>query len=102
MNKTDLRIRSVYHRLRNRIEGHICICFTAYTVMLELERILKNSTSRISLSRSCELVQRIQQISFPLPDSREEVTVIFGLDEEQQELFNLVHPDKTLESFTED
>lgn len=102
MNKTDLRIRPVYHRLRNRIEGHICICFTAYTVMLELERILKNSTSRISLSRSCELVQRIQQISFPLPDSREEVTVIFGLDEEQQELFNLVHPDKTLESFTED
>ena len=69
--------------------------------MLELERILKNSTSRISLSRSCELVQRIQQISFPLPDSREEVTVIFALDEEQQELFNLVHPDKTLESFTE-
>ncbi len=37
------------------------------------------------------------------PSSRQpwEVTVIFALDEEQQELFNLVHPDKTLESFTE-
>lgn len=24
MSKTDLRIRSIYHRLRNRIEAHIC------------------------------------------------------------------------------
>jgi transposase len=30
MNKTDLRIRPIYHHLHNRIEGHICICFTAY------------------------------------------------------------------------
>jgi transposase len=27
MNKTDLRIRPIYHHVRNRIEGHICICF---------------------------------------------------------------------------
>jgi len=37
MNKTDLRVRPIYHRLYNRIEAHICICFTAYTIMLELE-----------------------------------------------------------------
>lgn len=43
MNKTDLEIRPIYHRLHNRIEGHICICFTAYTIMLELERILKKT-----------------------------------------------------------
>src|SRR3989339_633682 len=29
MSKTDLRIRPIYHRLRNRIEAHICISFTA-------------------------------------------------------------------------
>lgn len=34
MNKTDLQIRPVYHRLRNRIEGHICICFCAYVLQL--------------------------------------------------------------------
>ena len=33
----DLDFRQVYLRLINRIEGHICICFVAYTVMLELE-----------------------------------------------------------------
>lgn len=102
MNKTDLRIRPIYHRLRNRIEGHICICFAAYTVMLELERILKKGASRVSLSRARELVQRMHQIRFFLPDSREEVSVIFGLDGEQQELFSLIHPSRALESFTED
>lgn len=29
MSKTDLRIRPIYHRLRSRIEAHICISFTA-------------------------------------------------------------------------
>ncbi len=37
MSKTDLRIRPIYHRLRNRIEAHICISFTAYCVYKELE-----------------------------------------------------------------
>lgn len=29
MSKTDLRIRPIYHRLRDRIEAHICISFAA-------------------------------------------------------------------------
>lgn len=31
MSKTDLRIRPIYHRLRNRIEAHIYISFVAYS-----------------------------------------------------------------------
>lgn len=36
ISKTDLRIRPVYHRLKERIEAHISICFSAYTVYKEL------------------------------------------------------------------
>ena len=32
ISKTDLRIRPVYHRLRDRIETHICISFVAYAL----------------------------------------------------------------------
>lgn len=39
-NKFDLAVRPIYHRLRNRIEGHICICFTAYTILLEWEGVI--------------------------------------------------------------
>ena len=32
MSKTDLRIRPIYHRLRERIEAHICIALNAYSI----------------------------------------------------------------------
>ena len=41
ISKTDLRIRPIYHRIKERIEAHICICFTAYAIYKELERLLK-------------------------------------------------------------
>jgi transposase len=43
ISKTDLRIRPIYHRLKERIEAHICICFTAYAIYKELERVLKKN-----------------------------------------------------------
>ncbi|HOK36894.1 MAG TPA: hypothetical protein PLR72_06550, partial [Paludibacteraceae bacterium] len=39
ISKTDLRIRPIYHRIRNRIEARICIAFTAYCILKELERV---------------------------------------------------------------
>ena len=45
MSKTDLRIRPIYHHLQRRIEAHICISFTAYSIYKELERILLNSST---------------------------------------------------------
>ncbi len=50
-NVRHLAVRPIYHRLINRIEGHICICFTAYTIMLELERMLKTAESSLTVYR---------------------------------------------------
>ena len=66
-NKTDLDIRPMYHHLINRIEAHICICFTAYTIMLELERILKAAGSDISLHQAMFLAERIYAIDYVNP-----------------------------------
>ena len=63
MSKTDLRIRPIYHRLRTRIEAHICISFTAYAVYKELERLLKQAKSTLSIKRSVELTQNMYQIT---------------------------------------
>lgn len=89
MNKTDLRIRPIYHRLRNRIEGHICICFTAYTIMLELERRLKEAKSETSLERACEITKTMYRLSFQLPDSKEQKHVILGMTAEQKQLVEI-------------
>jgi len=86
MNKTDLRIRPIYHHLRNRIEGHICICFTAYTLLLEMERMLKHAKSQITVKRAQELTKTMYQLTYRLPKSQLAKTKILGMDNEQREL----------------
>jgi len=90
MNKTDLRIRPIYHHLRNRIEGHICICFTAYTILLEMERMLKHEKSEITVKRAQELTKTMYQLSYRLPKSRMSKTKILGMDNKQQALYDMV------------
>jgi len=90
MNKTDLRIRPVYHRLRSRIEAHICISFTAYAILLELERILKRSASDITLKQAAELTKRMYQIKVMLPSSGKERGYLLNMDEKQRELYALI------------
>lgn len=70
MSKTDLRIRPIYHRLRNRIEAHICISFTAYCIYKELERVLYHEKSRLSLKKAAELTHNMYQITYTLPESK--------------------------------
>jgi transposase len=59
MSKTDLRIRPIYHRLRKRIEAHICISFVAYSIYKELERVLKEEKYKLSVEKASELTHKI-------------------------------------------
>ncbi|WP_423129995.1 IS1634 family transposase [Gaoshiqia sp. Z1-71] len=97
MNKTDLRVRPVFHRLYNRIEAHICICFTAYTIMLELERLLKAKKSSLSLKRAQEITHNMYQIVYQLPHSKDTKTQILKMDREQQELYDIIVRSKQID-----
>jgi transposase len=90
MNKTDLRIRPIFHQLRNRIEGHICICFTAYTILLEMERMLKHAKSEITVKRAQELTKTMYQLTYRLPKSRLTKSKTLAMDNQQQELYDMV------------
>lgn len=94
MNKGDLRARPIYHRLHNRIEAHICICFTAYTVMLELERLLKAANSEITIYQAGQLTKTMYQMNYQLPHSRRMKSLILQMDSKQQELYNIVSENK--------
>lgn len=91
MSKTDLRIRPIYHRLRHRIQAHICISFTAYCIYKELERVLTQSKSSLSLKLASELTHTIYQITYTLPDSKHIKTSLLRMDEKQNELFQIVN-----------
>jgi transposase len=91
MSKTDLRIRPVYHRLRHRIEAHICIAFTAYSIYKELERALYESKSTLSLKKAAEITHNIYQITYTLPGSRQRRSRLLNMDEKQVELVRIVN-----------
>ena len=90
MSKTDLRIRPIYHRLRDRIEAHICIAFTAYCVYKELERVLCQEKSTLSLKKAAELTHNMYQITYTLPDAKHTKTKLLKMDEKQQELYDII------------
>ena len=62
ISKTDLRIRPIYHRLRKRIEAHICISFMAYLVFKEMERMLLQSNHDISMNAAIESINKMYEV----------------------------------------
>lgn len=90
MNKTDLQIRPIYHRLRNRIEGHICICFCAYVLQLEMENMLKTMGSTITLEQARELVKTMYAMTYTKPGHVKPSKVMLRMDNLQSELYRMV------------
>jgi transposase len=89
ISKTDLRIRPIYHRLKNRIEAHICVCFAAYAVYKELERLLVNNQIEISAAKAIEAIKEIRQLRYVLPKSQLVKTRILQPTEMQSSLLNM-------------
>ena len=69
ISKTDLKIRPIYHRLKERIEAHICISFVSYVLYKDLERVLSMRTS-ISMKKAVKQINRMQEIMVRLPGNR--------------------------------
>ena len=90
MSKTDLRIRPVYHRLKHRIEAHICISFTAYCIYKELERVLYEEKSSLSLKKAAEITHNMYQVTYTLPESKHTKTKLLNMDDEQAELYQII------------
>jgi transposase len=84
-----LRIRPIYHRLKNRIEAHICICFAAYAIYKELERLLKENQLDISPEKAIEAIKEIRQLKYILPKSKQVKTKILQPTELQARLLKI-------------
>ncbi len=91
ISKTDLKIRPIYHRLQERIDAHICIAFTAYTIYKELERVLYKHKVSFGVKRAAELTHTMYQLEYILPESLHEEKILLKMDQEQKLLFNVVH-----------
>lgn len=90
ISKTDLRVRPIYHRLRSRIEAHICIAFSAYTVYKELERLLYKHKASFSVKRAGELSRTMYELRYVLPESLKEKKIVLKMDDEQKLLHEII------------
>lgn len=91
ISKTDLRIRPVHHRRRQRIEAHISIAFAAYSIYKKLESLLKQKGMTMSPKRAAELTNNMYLIHYNLPISREQKQRLLKMDEEQQLLYDAIY-----------
>ena len=74
ITKGTLEMRPMFHFTPKRIEAHVCICFVAYKVYKELERILKLSGIHLSVDKVLNIAKTITTLKIKLPVSREILT----------------------------
>ncbi len=89
ISKTDLKIRPIYHRLKHRIEAHICISFMSYKIYKELERQLKLKNTTISPEKALEIAKTIYSIKITSPIKKEIIKKTLILNQKQKDLMNL-------------
>ncbi|MEO6329383.1 MAG: hypothetical protein ABIO55_10635, partial [Ginsengibacter sp.] len=89
ISKTDLRIRPIYHRLRHRIEAHICIAFCAYKIYKELERQLSEKDATLTPEKAINIANTIFKISILTPISKTKESRLHLPNEEQKYLLKL-------------
>ena len=90
ISKTDLRIRPIYHRLKSRIEAHICVSFSAYAIYKELERILYKAKASFSVKKASELTKNMYSVDYLLPESLKHNNIILKMDKDQTLLHDII------------
>ena len=71
ITKGTLELRPMFHFTKKRIEAHVCICFVAYKVYKELERILKSNEINLSVNKVLDIAKTITTLKIRLPISNE-------------------------------
>jgi transposase len=86
VTKGTLELRPMFHFTKKRIEAHICICFVAYKVYKELERILKLTKINMSVDKVLEIAKTIVTIKVGLPETGQTISRTMLLTDRQKSI----------------
>ncbi len=81
--KGKLEARPIFHFNEQRIEAHICICFMAYKIYKELERLLKTVGIKLSVDKVLEIAKTISTVTFSLSNGKTASQIILTTPEQQ-------------------
>ena len=87
VTKGNLEARPIFHFTEKRIEAHICICFIAYKVYKELQRIIAlHGGINLSVDKVIDIAKTIPTIKLSLPYGDTERVKTLFLTEKQQRI----------------
>lgn len=93
ITRGTLLVRPMFHFSPRRIEAHVCICFVAYKVYKELERILKSNGFNLSVDKVLAIAKTITTIKVKLPKSGKTIEETMFLTPEHKSIANLFEDD---------
>jgi len=93
VTKGTLEMRPMFHFTVKRIEAHVCICFVAYKVYKELERILKSKGINLSVDKVLNIAKTITTLKIKLPVSGQTLTKTMLLTSKHKSISRLFEPD---------
>ena len=92
VTKGNLEARPIFHFTEKRLEAHICICFIAYKVYKELERIIKIAKINRSVDSVLKIAKTIATIRINMPNNgkvRQETLLLTPAQHSIKPLFDI-------------
>jgi len=93
VTKGTLELRPMFHFTPKRIQAHVCICFVAYKVYKELERIIKITGINLSVDKVLNIAKTITTLKIKLPVSGETLTRTMLLTTKHKSISRLMDRD---------
>lgn len=93
VTKGTLEARPIFHFTERRIWAHVTICFVAYKVYKELERILKLNEIPLSPDKVLFIAKTITTLQIRLEESKESISKTMLITEKQKSIAMLFEPD---------
>jgi transposase len=93
VTKGTIEMGPMFHFTPRRIEAYVCICFVAYEVYKELERVLKINNINLSVDKILGIVKTITTIKILLPKSGSTITKTMLLTQRHKSIEQLFDED---------
>lgn len=94
ISKGTLEMRPIFHFTERRIEAHICICFIAYKVYKELERLIGINKIDMGVDHVLDAAKTITTIRIKMPENGTYFTKTLFLTEKHLAIKSLFDPPK--------
>ena len=94
ISKGTLEMRPMFHFTERRIEAHVCICFIAYKVYKELERLIAINKIAMSVDHVLDTAKTVTTIRIRMPENNTYFTKTLFLTEKHlaiKPLFQVVN-----------